>query len=119
MIPLITGARAQPIYNIWIQPIRAKIIGEVDNILELYGTNLDWREIKTKLITHYSDWRDEASLSRDLWHLEQTASVEEFYGRISHTISLLVNLLNLTQENPAVKAAKQTYCQDIGLKVFL
>lgn len=119
LMPLIDSVQGTPMFNIWQQSIRAKIVGEADNILELYGTSLDWGEIKQNLITHYSDRRDEVSLTRDLYKLYQVGTVEEYYGKISHIVSLLINLLNLSEENVAVKAAKSTLYQQMGLKVFL
>lgn len=119
LIPLLEAARDTPVYRAWIQAIRTKIQGEADNVLELYGTNLDWPEIKNNLITHYSDRRDEVSLSRDLFKLHQTTTVEFFYGEVCNIISLLINLLNLSTNNEEVKTAKSALYQEMGLKVFL
>ena len=119
LMPLLQSAQGTPVYNIWLQAIRGKIQGEADNVLELYGTNLDWDEIKGNLITHYSDRRDEVCLGRDMYKLEQTTTVEDFYGKVSHMISLLVNLINLNTSNELVKAEKIRLYQDMGLKVFL
>lgn len=119
LIPLIDSARGSAIHIIWIQAIRSKIIGDADNVLELYGTALDWNEIKNNLITHYSDRRDEVSLTKDLVGIKQTGTIEEFYSKVSHIVSLLVNLLNITEENPEVKTAKNQFYQQMGLKVFL
>ena len=119
LMPLLQSAQNTPVYNIWLQAIRGKIQGEADNVLELYGTNLDWNEIKGNLITHYSDRRDEVCLGRDMYKLEQTTTVEDFYGKVSHIISLLVNLINLNTSNELVKAEKIRLYQDMGLKVFL
>lgn len=119
LIPLIDSVRGTSMHVIWIQAIRSKIIGEADNVLELYGTNLDWTEIKANLITHYSDRRDEVSLTRDLFNNVQSGTVEDFYGKISHIVSLLVNLLNINESNAQVKTAKNMFYQQMGLKVFL
>lgn len=119
LMPLIDSVQGTPMYSIWQQSIRAKIVGDADNILELYGTSLDWVEIKQNLITHYSDRRDEVSLTRDLFKLYQSGNVEDYYSKISHIVSLLINLLNLSEENAAVKTAKSALYQQMGLKVFL
>ena len=119
IMPVIDEARGTPMYSVWIQCIRSKITGEADTVLELYGTELSWHEIKTNLVTHYSDKRDEVSLTRDLFKLSQTGSVEEFYGKVSHIISLLLNQLSLNEINGAIRASKKLFYQEIGLKVFL
>lgn len=67
IMPVIEKANGHPIYNVWLQCIRSKIIGDADTILELYGTELSWEQIKNNLITHYNDKRDEFSLTRDLF----------------------------------------------------
>lgn len=117
LMPVINQVRGTAMYTVWHH--RSKIVGNADNILELYGTSLDWAEIKQNLITHYSDRRDEVSLTRDIFKLYQTGSVEDYYGKISHIASLLVNLLNISEPNDAVKNAKNNFYQQMGLKVFL
>ena len=119
IMPVIEEARGLPMYNVWIQCIRSKITGDADTILELYGTELSWDDIKGNLITHYNDKRDEVSLTRDLFKLSQVGTVEEFYGKVSHVISLLLNQLCLMEENRDVRTSKKRFYQDIGLKVFL
>lgn len=119
LMPIIEEARGTPIYNVWIQCIRGKITGDADTILELYGTELSWTEIKSNLIAHYNDKRDEVSLTRDLFKLSQTGTVEEFYGKVSHIISLLINQLCLSEFNNEVVNSKKKFYQEIGLKVFL
>ena len=109
LMPLVNSVRNTAMHIIWIQAIRSKIIGDADNVLELYGTKLEWSEIKTNLITHYSDRRDEVTLTKDLTGLMQTNTVEDFYTKISHTLSLLVNLLNLNEANPQIKSSKTHY----------
>ena len=119
IMPTLEQARGTPQFNIWIQSIRSKIIGDADTVLELYGTDLSWREIKQNLITHYNDKRDEVSLTRDLFKLSQTGTYEAFYAEVSHIIALLLNNLNLSETNANVKTAKNKFYQEIGLKVFV
>lgn len=119
IMPVIEEARGTQMYQVWIQCIRSKITGDADTVLELYGTELSWNDIKSNLVTHYNDKRDEVSLTRDLFKSSQQGTVEEFYGKISHIISLLLNQLGLSETNVDVKASKKKYYQDIGLKVFL
>lgn len=59
------------------------------------------------------------SLTRDLFKLYQSGSVEDYYSKISRIVALLINLLNLGEENAAVKNAKSNLYQQMGLKVFL
>lgn len=119
LMPMIEAVRNTNMYAVWMQCIRSKITAEADTVLELYGTDLDWNEIKMNLITHYSDKRDEVSLTRDLFKLSQSTNPEEFYSKVSHVISLLINLLNLNEVDLAVKNAKNELYQQMGLKVFL
>lgn len=119
VMPIMQQAKNSPMFDVWMQAIRSKIIGDADTVLELYGTELEWDEIKNNLIAHYHDKRDEVSLTRDLFKLSQTGTVQELYESISYIISLLVNQLNLNENDANVKSAKQKYYQEIGLKVFV
>lgn len=119
LMPSINLARNTPMYAIWQQCIRSKVIGEADDILELYGTGIEWNDIKATLITHYSDKRDEVSLTRDLFKIRQKGEINDYYGEISHIVSLLVNLLNINEPNHDVRIAKNSFYQQMGLKVFL
>ena len=119
IMPTLELARGSQSFNVWIQSIRSKIIGDADTVLELYGTDLSWSEIKQNLITHYNDKRDEVSLTRDLFKLSQSGSYETFYAEVSHIIALLVNKLNLAENNANVKMAKNRFYQEMGLKVFV
>ena len=83
IMPVIDEAINTPMHSVWMQCIRSKVIGDADTILELYGTELAWREIKANLINHYNDKRDEVSLTRDLFKLSQVNTVEDFYGKVS------------------------------------
>lgn len=119
IMPLFGQVEGTPIYTVWMQAIRSKIIAEADSVLELYGTEANWEDIKTTLITHFSDKRDEASLTKELLRVKQTGTAEELYGTVSHYLSLLINLMNLNEQNVDVIAAKKTFFQELGLKVFL
>lgn len=119
VMPVLEQAKDSPMFELWMQSIRSKIIGDADTILELYGTGLDWDEIKSNLISHYSDKRDEISLTRDLFKLSQTGTVLNLYENVSHIISLLVNQLVINEKDANVKRAKQKFYQEMGLKVFV
>lgn len=119
IMPIMQRASNSPMFDVWMQAIRSKVIGDADTVLELYGTELNWDEIKSNLITHYHDKRDEVSLTRDLFKLSQTNTVQELYESISYIISLLINQLNFNEKDSNVKTAKQKYYQEIGLKVFV
>lgn len=48
-LPVIEPMKDTPFEKIWLQAIRAKIINEADQVLETYGTSLDWDEISLPL----------------------------------------------------------------------
>lgn len=120
LMPEIERVRNTPAYTVWLLAIRSKIIGDADSVLEFYGTGSDWDEIKSNLITHYSDKRDEVTLTKDLFKLNQKdKSVEDFYKEIQHFLSLMINQLNLNEQNREIRNAKNQFFQEMGLKVFL
>lgn len=74
----------------WLRALKFKITGKAKAILKLYGNNLTWTEIKTYLISHFSDIRDERTLYAQLVLLKQTNnSVDDFYRRILDILGLL------------------------------
>ena len=119
IIPAFRQVENTPTYDVWKQAVRGKITGDADAVLQLYGTEINWEEIKSTLITHFGDKRDESSLTKDLLKIKQVGTAEELYGNISYYLSLLINLLNLNEQNPDVRKAKKTFYQELGLKVFL
>lgn len=119
VMPIMERVKNSPTFDVWMQAIRSKIIGEADTVLELYGTELEWDDIKTNLTAHYSDKRDEVSLCMDLFQLKQEGSFQNFYEKVTHIISLLVNQLLINESDPNVKLSRRKYYQEIGLKVFV
>lgn len=120
LMPEIERVRNTPAYTVWLLAIRSKIIGDADSVLEFSGTSSDWSEIKSNLITHYSDKRDEVTLTKDLFKMTQKDKpIEEFYKEIQFCLSLMVNQLNLNESNIDIRNAKNHFFQEMGLKVFL
>lgn len=54
-----------------LRGIRNKIIGEANEVLNMYGTRLNWDQIKENLILHYADKRNETSLIKDFHNLKK------------------------------------------------
>ena len=119
-MPLLLPARNTTVFPIWMQAIRGKIIDDADRTLELYGASIfDWNEIKSTLITHFGDKRDESSLTRDLFKLTQEGSVIDFYKQISHNVALIVNIINLNQDNPIARTALIEKVREHALRAFI
>ena len=96
LIPFLEPLKNSPFEKIWLQAIRAKIINDADQVLETYGTSLDWEEIKQNLIAHYNDKRDATTLTRELFQLQQTSTIERFFEEVQHSLSLLINNTNIS-----------------------
>lgn len=79
--------------------------------LNLFGMTLK--------ITHFSDKKDEGSLTRGLFKLKQSDSIQDFYRNASHSISLLTNLFHLNEGVNAVITTKKQFYPELGLKIFL
>lgn len=119
IMPFIDALEATPYHNVWVQAIRNKIIGDADTVLEVYGTPLDWKIIKANLISHYNDKRDATTLTRELFLAHQTSSIEDFYGRVQHLLSLLVNHANIAIDDPTVRTDRIKTHSENALQVFL
>lgn len=106
--------------NIILRAIRNKIVGQASEILNMYGTSLDWSEIKNNLTTHFSDKRNETSLIRDLHQLRQNGrTVEEFYSKIIEIFSTMMNYIRVHELHPNVIKAKETLFEEMCLNTFL
>lgn len=118
-MPVIEETRGTPMCSVWIQCMRYKIMGDAGTVLQLYGTELSWLDIKTNLITHYSDKRDDIFLIREifLFKLSQTGTAEEFYGKGSYITSLLLNQPERTKQRH--QSIKKCFYEEMGLNVFL
>lgn len=119
LLPFIDALVDTPFHDVWLQAVRNKIVGDADNILEVYGTKLNWPEIKANLIAYYNDKRDAVTLTRELFTLQQTTSIEEFYGKVQHVLSLLVNHVNIEIEDVNVRSDRVSTYTDNALQVFL
>lgn len=86
----------------------------------MYGTTLNWDEIKMNLISHYADKRTETSLIRDLHSLKQFGrTVEKFYSEIIEIQSSLTNNVMLHETNDSVITAKKNLFSEMCLNAFL
>lgn len=106
--------------KIILRAIRNKIVGPANEILNIYGTPLIWENIKSNLILHYSDKRNETSLIRDLHNLRQTnQTVQEFYSSIIEILSTINNNIMIHETNSSVIEAKQKLFAEMCLNTFL
>lgn len=107
----IRGTDKTPYGSILLRAIRNKIEGQANEVLNMYGTPLNWDNIRDNLILHYADKRTETSLIRDLHGLKQYRKpFEKFYSEVVEIQSALCNniLLNENDQN-VVKAKKELY----------
>lgn len=119
ILPFMDTLQQTPFYNVWLQAIRCKITGEADAVLEIYGTTLNWEEIKSHLIAYYNDKRDVTTLTRELFQLQQYTTIEEFFGKVQRQLSLLINYTNVNVDNTQSRKDRTEIYIDNALNVFL
>lgn len=113
-------ANGTPYASIILRSIRNKIIGNANEILNMYGTPLDWDEIKNNLIIHYADKRNETSLIRDLHSIRQNNdTVEKFYSRIIEIYSSLTNHIRVHEMDQTIVKSKKSLFGEMCLNTFL
>lgn len=116
----IRGADSTPQGLILLRAIRNKIDGQANEVLNTYGTPLNWDDIKTNLISHYSDKRTETSLIRDLHNLRQyDKPVEKFYSQVIEIQSTLTNNVSINESDSNVIKAKRDLFTEMCLNSFL
>lgn len=107
-------------HKIILRAIRNKITGQANEVLNMYGTPVNWNEIKRNLIVHYSDKRNETSLIRDLHQLRQNYdTVDMFYSKIIDLLSAMVNHVKVHESEPSVIFSKQKLYEEMCLNTFL
>lgn len=105
---------------ILLRAIRNKIDGQANEVLNMYGTALNWDEIKANLISHYSDKRTETSLIRDLHTLKQyKKTVEQFFSEVMEIQSALTNNISIHETDANVITAKRELYSEMCLNSFL
>lgn len=106
--------------KIILRAIRNKIIGQANEILNMYGTPIQWAIIKNNLITHYSDKRNETSLIRDLHLIKQgTETVEKYYASIIEIFSTMINHIRVHEIDINVIESKRKLYEEMCLNTFL
>lgn len=116
----IRGADNTPQGLILLRAIRNKIDGEANEVLNTYGTPLNWDDIKANLISHYSDKRTETSLIRDLHNLRQyDKPIEKFYSQVIEIQSTLTNNVSINESDSNVIRAKRDLFTEMCLNSFL
>lgn len=117
LMPQLEGSTYEKII---LRAVRNKIIGEANEVLNLYGTPVDWNQIKNNLILHYSDKRNETSLIRDLHQMRQGQStLEHFYSKIIDILSAMTNHVNVHERDANVITAKLRLYGEMCLNTFL
>lgn len=117
LLPQIDGT---PYANVILRAVRNKIVGDANEVLNMYGTPTNWDTIKANLILHYADKRNETSLIRDLHGLRQTTeTIEQFYAKVIELLSTIVNHVQIHEKLPSVVTAKKSLFTDMCLNTFL
>ena len=120
ILALIQNTENTPQGKIFLRAIRNKIEGEANEVLNMYGTQLVWEEIKANLILHYSDKRSETSLIRDLHNLQQNRNtVEYFYSEIIQLQAALMNNIRIHETDQNVISSKKDLFSEMCLTSFL
>lgn len=120
ILSLIDVTNGTPYGKLLLRAIRNKIVGEANEVLNMYGTPLDWNLIKTNLTLHYADKRNETSLIRDLHVLKQNNdSVQKFYSEIIEILSSMNNHVCIHESDLNVISAKKSLFAEMCLNTFL
>lgn len=106
--------------QILLRSIRNKIEGQANEVLNMYGTPLNWNSIKDNLILHYADKRNETSLIKDLHSLKQyNKPIEKFYSEIIEIQATIFNHLQIHETDSSVINAKRDLYCEMCLNTFL
>lgn len=103
-----------------IYGIYSKLIGKAREVYSI-SINKDWQSIKTSLIAHFGDQRDENGLLFDLDQLRQTnhETPLQFHTRVMSNLSALHNYIDTHETIEATKQLKKQFYNTHALKIFL
>lgn len=113
--------RSRPIYKAILKTIRGKIRGKANAALISHNIfDSDWPAVKACLSLHYADKRDIRTLEHQLGQLTQGNSrLDEFYARVNHQFSLIINKLKSGDHSPEVVDALMETYRNRALDVFV
>lgn len=111
-----TPVETQPF---WLAAIRNKIKGPASDRLRLYGEPSTWEDIKTCLLLHFIDHRDERTLYHQLNSIKQTGTIEKFYDDILELITCLNVKISSSDQAAAIKQTMIDRNLNEGLQTFV
>lgn len=92
--------RDTPIFQVWLNQIRNKIIDKANEALISAQIGNDWELIKNTLIQRFGDSRDISSLTQTIPYLQQAGKqIPEFYQECAGLLSNIHNKISLDPEN--------------------
>lgn len=118
----IRGTNRTPYGQILLRAIRNKIEGQANEVLNMYGTPLNWDNIRENLTIHYAYEykRTETSLIRDLHNLKQNKGpFEKFYSEMVEIQSTLCNNILLHEGDRNVVLVKKSLYAEMCLNSFV
>lgn len=103
-----------------IYGIYAKLIGKAREVYSICISK-DWQSVKSALIAHFGDQRDENGLLFDLDQMRQNNNEPslQFYTRIMSTLSALHNYVDTHENVAATIIVKKEFYNKHALKIFL
>lgn len=120
ILALMPNLNNTPYAKIILRSIRNKIVGNANEVLNSYGTELKWETIRQNLILRYSDKRNELSLIRDLHNLRQNFdSIEKYYSKIIEIFSVMINFVKIHETNQTVVESQKALYTQMCLNTFL
>lgn len=103
-----------------IYGVYAKLVGKAREVYSIC-TSKDWQSVKTALISHFGDQRDENGLLFDLDQLRQSSNESslQFYTRVMSNLSALHNFIDIHEQQDIIKQMKKEFYNKHSLKIFL
>lgn len=105
--------------QIVLQNILGKLRGRAEEVINIHGS-ATWASVKSVLLQHFSDQRDENALNRDLVNLRQeNETPQQFYTRCMQLLNTIINYVSLHENDQNLQVGKRTFFTAQALKTFL
>lgn len=103
-----------------IYGIYSKLVGKAREVYSICIAK-DWHSVKSALVAHFGDQRDENGLLFDLDQLRQHLNEPslQFYTRVMSNLSALHNYVDIHENLVQNRTVKKTFYNTHALKIFL
>lgn len=111
---------ADPIWALWMQSIRGKIVGRANDALASDNVDGEWINIRAALIEHFGDNRELSSLCQSIPYLNQgNKTLDTFYHEVTELQAKINQKINLEETYRGHTVAVSHFAASLMKEAFI